>query len=314
MTETGRRHPIFDGVEFGLGTWAWGDRLYWGYGSGYNDQDIRAAFDASLAGGITFFDTAEVYGQGRSEIFLGKFIKTTSTPLKVASKMMPFPWRLHWRALVRALRGSLKRLDLARVDLYQLHFPLPPLRLEVWMDGMVEAVQLGLTDAVGVSNFDRGQTQRAYDALTRQGVPLASNQVEYHLLDRRAEKDGLLQQCQEQGVTLIAYSPLAKGVLTGKYTADNPPQGFRSRSYSRQYMAAVKPLLEQLKKIGSDHAGKTASQVALNWVMCKGALPIPGAKNVAQAEMNAGALGWRLTEEEGARLDDWSDRVLKQVA
>ncbi len=315
MTEIGsKRHPVLDGVEFGLGTWAWGDRLYWGYGSGYSDQDIRAAFDASLAGGITLFDTAEVYGQGRSEMFLGKFVNSLDYPVKVATKMMPFPWRLSWRALIRALRGSLKRLGLPKVDLYQIHFPLPPMRVEVWMDAMAEAVQLGLTEAVGISNFDRAQTQRAYDSLTRQGLPLASNQVEYHLLNRTVEKNGLLQQCQEQGITLIAYSPLAKGMLTGKYTADNLPQGFRARSYNRRYLTAVKPLLDQMKKIGADHAGKTAAQVALNWVMCKGAIPIPGAKTVAQAEQNAGALGWHLTEEEVARLDEWSDRVIQQVS
>ncbi len=315
MTEgISKRHPVLEGVEFGLGTWAWGDRLYWGYGGDYHDEDIRAAFEASVAGGITFFDTAEVYGQGRSELLLGRLIATLPQPVKVATKMMPFPWRLSARALTRALRNSLKRLGLEKVDLYQMHFPLPPIRVEVWMEALADAVQAGLTQAAGISNYDRAQTQRAYDALTRQGVALASNQLEYHLLNRTIEKNGLLQQCQEQGITVIAYSPLAKGMLTGKYSENNPPQGFRSRAYTRKYLAAVKPLLDQMKKIGADHAGKTSAQVALNWVMCKGAVPIPGAKNFLQAEQNCGALGWRLTEEEVARLDDFSDRVLKQVS
>lgn len=313
MNNAGKRHPVLDGVEFGLGTWSWGDRLYWGYGNGYNEADIKAAFDVTLEGGITFFDSAEVYGQGKSEHILGKLVNSLQNPVKVATKFMPFPWRLSGRALQRALRNSLKRLGMSKVDLYQVHFPLPPVRTEVWMEAMVEAVQMGLTEAVGVSNYDRRQTQQAYDALIRQGVALASNQVEYHLLNRTVEKNGLLQQCNDLGITLIAYSPLAKGMLTGKYTPENPPQGFRSRTYGKKYLAAIKPLLDQMKKIGSDHAGKTAGQVALNWTICKGTLPIPGAKNVRQAEQNAGALGWRLTDEEVARLDDVSDRVLKEV-
>ena len=306
---TGKRHVVFEGVEMGLGTWSWGDRLFWGYGRGYRDDDIRQAYDASLQAGVFFMDTAEVYGQGRSETLLGKFLAETEQKVVVATKFMPYPWRLGRGSLKRALRNSLKRLGRASVDLYQIHRPFPPVQIEVWMDAMSEAVQAGLITAVGVSNYDRKQMQRAYDALIRQGVPLASNQVEYSLLDRRVEKNGLLKQCQEMGVTLIAYSPLAMGMLTGKYTPENPPQGFRARRYQARYLAAMKPLIDQLKRIGSDHAGKTAAQVALNWVICKGAVPIPGAKTLAQAQQNAAALGWRLSEEEVARLDEVSDRV-----
>ncbi|HOG79565.1 MAG TPA: aldo/keto reductase [Anaerolineaceae bacterium] len=305
------RHPIMEGLELGLGTWAWGDRLFWGYGQGYGSEDTRQAFDASIAAGVRFFDTAEVYGQGQSELILGKLLKTTDQPLRVATKFMPFPWQLSRRVLLRHLRASLKRLDLWKVSLYQMHFPNPPVSVETWMEAMAEAVHNGLTEAVGVSNYDRSQMQRAFDTLARQGISLASNQVEYHLLDRRIETSGMLQQCRELGVTVIAYSPLAQGMLTGKYTAENPPRGFRAGKYTRKTLAAIKPLVDTLKKIGSDHAGKTAAQVALNWTICKGTVPIPGAKNLAQAEQNAGAMGWRLTDEEVARLDELSERVTK---
>lgn len=315
MSETtAKQHVVFEGVELGLGTWSWGDRLFWGYGRGYRDEDIRKAYDASLEAGVFFMDTAEVYGQGRSETLLGKFLAETQQQVVVATKFMPFPWRLGRGALLRALRHSLKRLGLSKVALYQVHWPLPPVQIEIWMEAMTDAVQAGLTDSAGVSNYDRKQMQRAYDVLTRQGVPLASNQVEYSLLDRRVEKNGLLKQCQEMGVKLIAYSPLAMGMLTGKYTPENPPQGFRARRYNAGYLASIKPLVDQLKRIGADHAGKTAAQVALNWVICKGALPIPGAKTLSQAQQNAAALGWRLTDEEVARLDEVSDRVQKATA
>ena len=313
MTDVPNPNSWLNEVNFGVGTWAWGDRLVWGYGSGYSADDVRQAFDASLAAGVTLFDTAEVYGQGRSEQLLGQFIKESSgeasggPQVLVATKFMPFPWRLRKQALLRALKGSLRRLGLEQVDLYQIHQALPPVNVETWMDAMAEAVQTGLTRAVGVSNYNRSWTQRAYDALAREGIPLASNQVEYSLINRKVEKNGLLKQCQETGVRLIAYSPLGMGLLTGKYTVENPPAGIRAGRYNKKFLARMTPLLTLMKRIGQEHDGKTPAQVALNWTICKGTLPIPGAKTVSQAEQNAGALGWRLTDDEVAALDEASD-------
>ena len=309
MNETPAQRSVLHGLEFGVGCWAWGDRLVWGYGRGYAADTVRQAFDASVAAGIELYDTAEVYGQGQSELLLGEFLKTVDRKLIIATKFMPYPWRLRRGSLVRALRGSLKRLGLEQVDLYQVHQPLAPVTVETWMAAMSEAVQLGLTHEVGVSNYDRSWTQRAFDALAREGIPLASNQVEYSLINRKIEKNGLLKQCQELGVRLIAYSPLGMGMLTGKYTPQNLPSGIRAGRYNARFIERMTPLLTLIKRIGSDHDGKTPAQVALNWVICKGALPIPGAKNLSQAEQNAGALGWRLTEEEVAALDEASDKL-----
>lgn len=306
--ETGQQ-SILQGIEMGVGTWSWGDRLMWGYGRGYSDQDIRQAFDVSVMAGLRLFDTAEVYGQGRSEQLLGEFLKTSDQTLYVATKFMPYPWRLSRGALLRALKGSLKRLGLAQVDLYQIHQALPPVTPETWMNAMTEATHAGLTREVGVSNYDRGWTQRAYDALAREGLHLASNQVEYSLINRKIEKNGLLKQCQELGVRLIAYSPLGMGLLTGKYTPEQPPSGLRGTRYNRAFLERMIPLLTLMKRIGSDHAGKTPAQVAINWTICKGTLPIPGAKNIAQAEQNAGAVTWRLTDEEVSALDEASDKL-----
>jgi aryl-alcohol dehydrogenase-like predicted oxidoreductase len=300
---------VLQDVEIGTGAWAWGDRLVWGFGRGYAVEDVRQAFDASLAAGVNLFDTAEVYGQGRSEQLLGEFIKTTDERIIVATKFMPYPWRLRRGSLLRALRGSLKRLGLEQVDLYQIHQPLPPVTVETWMAALTEAIQAGLTREVGVSNYDRTGMQRAYDALAREGVQLASNQVEYSLINRKVEKNGLLKQCQELGVRLIAYSPIGMGMLSGKYTLENPPSGIRAGRYNRRFIERLTPLLTLMKRIGSDHAGKTPAQVAINWVICKGALPIPGAKNLAQAEQNAAAAPWRLTDDEVASLDEASDQL-----
>ncbi|MFL7867539.1 MAG: aldo/keto reductase [Anaerolineales bacterium] len=297
-------------VEFGLGAWQWGDRLIWQYGQTHGDEDCRAAFEVSLEAGIRFVDTAEVYGSGRSERLLGQFLKETDQPVLIATKYFPYPWRLRKKSLLKALRGSLERIGVESVDLYQIHQPYSLLPIENLMEAMAEAVKEGLTRTAGVSNYNQTQMLRAYSALARKDVPLAANQVTYSLLNREVEKNGLLARCKELGVRLIAYSPIEKGLLTGKYTVENPPPGVRGQRYGG-LLPKIGPLLKLMTEIGQEHGGKSKTQVALNWCICKGALPIPGAKNAKQAEENAGALGWRLTEEEVAKLDEASDSVLK---
>jgi aryl-alcohol dehydrogenase-like predicted oxidoreductase len=298
----------------GLGTWQWGDRMMWRYGKGYTDSDLREAFQVSLQSGINFFDTAEVYGKGRSEELLGACLKEAGQsmpvgPLVVATKFMPYPWRLRKGILLSKLHASLARLRLERVDLYQIHWPFRPVPIETWANALADAVEAGLTRAVGVSNYNSTEMLRAHAALAKRGVPLASNQVEFHLLNRRVERKGLLKLCRELGVTLIAYSPLAKGMLTGKYSPQAPPPGMRSYLFRRARLAKIQPLIQLLRTIGDAQGGKSPAQVALNWVVCKGAVPIPGAKNARQAQENAGALGWRLTEAEIAALDAESQKL-----
>ncbi len=296
----------------GAGTWQWGDRTLWGYGRGYGSSDAEAAYLASIEAGITFIDTAEVYGSGLSERLLGQFLTNTSDrALNVATKFMPFPWRWGKGALLRALRNSLKRLNLKRVDLYQIHWPFPPISVETWAEALAEAVQQGLTRAVGVSNYNESQMRRAYSTLAKHGIPLASNQVSYSLIDRAVEYNGLLAACKELEITLIAYSPLGKGALTGKYSPDRLPPGLRARRYNRALFEKIEPLIRKMRQLGRDHGEKTIPQVALNWLICKGTIPIAGAKNARQARDNAGALGWTLNEDEVAVLDDLSKRVLE---
>lgn len=309
MENLPRNHPVLDQIEIGVGTWAWGDRLVWDYGQGYQDVDIRAAFKACIESGVVFFDTAEIYGQGQAEILLGKFIREANQKVVVATKFMPFPWRLTHAALKSALKRSIKRLGISKVDLYQIHMPLPPVTIESWMEAMVESVQADLISAVGVSNYDRSQTQRAYDVLNREGIHLASNQVEFNLLNRSIEKNGLLKQCQEMGIRVIAYSPLAMGMLTGKYSTENMPHNLRGWKYNRSVIPQITQLISVLNQVGANHGGKTPAQVALNWVIGKGAIPIPGAKNAVQADQNSGAVGWHLTDQEIVLLDEVSDKI-----
>ena len=299
-----------DNIEIGVGAWAWGDRFFWNYGGSYNDEDIKAAFQASLDAGVYFFDTAEVYGQGRSEQILGTLLKTTGESVLIATKFFPYPWRFSKKSLHKALQNSLDRLQAEHVFLYQIHWPLSLLSIESMMNSLSKEVLSGKTIAVGVSNFNNSQTQRAYNALSSRHIKLTSNQVEYHLLNRQIEKNGLLARCQNLGIRVIAYSPLAQGLLTGKYSSESPPPGVRGPRFS-SILKEIKPLLALMTDIGIGHGNKTPGQVALNWLICKGTLPIPGAKNMSQVQQNNSSVGWRLTFDEISALDTASDTIQK---
>lgn len=307
MNEVSNETRFLHAIEMGLGAWQWGDRIIWGYQQGQSDVPIREAFDVSLNLGVRFVDTAEIYGSGRSERLLGQFLKETDQPVLVATKFFPWPWRFSKGFIPRALKVSLERLGLESVDLYQIHWPSPIISPETMMEGMVECVKQGLTRTVGVSNFWEKRMLRAYSTLAQHGIPLASNQLPYSLLNREVEKRGVLARCKELGVRLIAYSPLEQGLLTGKYSVDNPPPGVRSSGHA-ETLKKLPPVIKALQEVAQNH-GKTISQVALNWVICKGALPIPGAKNPLQAQENAGGAGWRMTDEEVAQLDEVTDNI-----
>jgi aryl-alcohol dehydrogenase-like predicted oxidoreductase len=280
----------------GVGTNSWGVRRA-------ADPGKLPAFKALMDAGVNLFDTAEIYTLGASERTLGHCIRAGDKTPIVLTKFFPLPWRWRKQDLTGALHASLERLGLAQVDVYLLHFPWPPVALEIWADALADVAHAGLARAVGISNCTAEQTRRAHTTLAARGVALACNEVEFSLLKRDPQSNGLLSLCHELDVTLIAYRPLAMGMLTGKYSTENPPKGARAAMFSRRYLAGLQPLISAMTRIGEIHGGKTASQVAINWVICKGALPIPGVKDLGQALQNAGALGWRLSEEEIAALE-----------
>ena len=292
----------------GLGTWAWGDRSTWGmngYDRTYDFETIRAAYERTVTAGITLLDTAEMYGDGESERIIGRLLcedRAHRDRVVIATKFMPFPWRIPFAAALRkSLRNSLARLGVPFVHLYQIHGPISLRSARAVAAALAAPYKAGLIKAVGVSNYSERELRAIHAALAAHGIPLATNQVEYSLLRTMPESNGLLRACRELGVTLLAYSPLAMGRLTGKYSQANPPPG--KRNFSAFPMAEIEPVIAELRRCGAAHGDKTPAQVALNWLICKGAVPIPGAKNAAQAEQNAGALGWRLTADEVAALD-----------
>jgi aryl-alcohol dehydrogenase-like predicted oxidoreductase len=283
----------------GVGTWAWGDKGVWGMG-GYDqsltESTIHDAWEASIEAGVVFFDTAEVYGSGESERIIGRLLAsdpTVRSSVVIATKFMPSPWKVNVHArLLSAARQSLERLGCDTIDLYQIHGPISLRSHDA------------LAEAVGVSNYSAKETRSMDAALRKRGLRLASNQIEFSLLRTMPRRVGLLDCCRELGVVPLAYSPIGQGRLTGKYTASNPPPG--GRTFSAHPMEQVDAIVAELRRIGEAHDGRTPSQVALAWLIAQGAVPIPGAKNRSQAEQNAGALGWQMTDDELARLDDAS--------
>jgi aryl-alcohol dehydrogenase-like predicted oxidoreductase len=296
-------------APLGVGAWAWGTSRLWGYGKEYNRTDVGKAFRASMAEGVTLVDTAEMYGNGASERIIGEILHEggfEGTPV-IASKFAPLPYRFSAKSLLAAVDKSLERLGIETIDLYQIHFPSALLKINGLMDALAETVKAGKVRRVGVSNYGADQMQRAHERLASHGVGLASNQVEYSLLRRAPETNGVLEASRDLGVTLIAYSPIAKGLLTGKYgPGGNRPAGLVRRmgkAFGEQNLTKVESVVNILREIGEAH-NKQPAQVALNWLITqRNAFPIPGAKNEHQARENAGALGWEMAGEEAEKLE-----------
>ena len=297
--------------RLGVGAMTWGDahglaRLHpaqTAYGGAHGYDEEKRALEVSLQAGVNLFDTAALYSGGASERRLGELAQGRA--VLIASKF-PAGFRFRAEEFPNELAASLARLRRSTIDLYQHHFPARRMSIPTLMQQLADAVEVGKVRAVGVSNYSAEQMREAHAALADRGIPLASNQVEYSLLHRQPEVDGVLDTCRELGVTLIAYTPLAGGLLTGKYSAQNRPGGFFRRilpRYRRKALDAIQPVIGLLSGIG-DRYSKTPSQVALRWLIENPVvLPIPGAKNGAQARDNAAALGFSLTSEEVDALD-----------
>ncbi|MBE9238989.1 aldo/keto reductase [Anabaena aphanizomenioides LEGE 00250] len=289
-----------------LGTWAWGDKIFWNYGDSYGEEQLEAAFSAAVNAGVTFFDTAEVYGFGLSEELLGKFMKQTSQHVQIATKFGPSPWRWNSKSVLEALTNSLNRLQLERIELYQVHWPFTFfLSQKTLLNTLADEVHKGRIGAIGVSNYSASQMRKAHKILAARGIPLAVNQTRYSLLTRKIETNGILQTARDLDVTILAYSPLAQGLLTGKYTPAYKPTGARTIDprFSQDGLNKIVPVLSLLRKIGEKY-DLTPAQVALNWLIAQGnVIPIAGVKNAEQVNQNVGALGWNMTKDELQEID-----------
>jgi len=262
-------------LPLGIGTNKW---------RGADRVAVGETYRTVIAAGPCMIDTAEVY---RSERVVGDCLRNDPGPAIIATKFAPLPGRTSPRRLMRGLDASLARLGLTTIDLYYVHFPLPFLDVRVFADGLIEAVKSGKVRAVGVANFSADQMRRIADHLAASGVPLAANQVNYSLLKRKPETNGVLDACRELDVALVAYFPLASGRLT------RPSDRDRTRT-----------LLALLAEIAGAHEA-SISQVALNWLLARDphVIPIPGATKPHHASANLATLSWRLSEAEFDAID-----------
>jgi pyridoxine 4-dehydrogenase len=307
--------------SMGCGTWAWGNRLLWGYDES-QDSELQQVFNRCVEQGVTLFDTGDSYGTGKlsgqSEKLLGRFSRAYTGPnqasLCLATKLAAYPWRWTRQAMVQAGQASAARLGRA-IDLVQMHWSTAnyaPWQEGPLLDGLADLYEQGLVKAVGLSNYGPKRLRWAHQRLA-QRVPITSLQVQYSLLSTYPVTQlGLKAVCDELGVRLIAYSPLALGLLTGQYAPGKPlPGGLRGLLF-KQMLPGITILQDCVAEIAQARH-KTPAQIALNWCICKGAIPIPGAKTVAQAEQNLGALGWQLSDGEIWELDQAAAKTNKKM-
>ncbi len=285
----------------GIGLWQWGSSS-WGWNRGYGKADVLETFDRALELGIDFFDTAEAYGRGRSESLLGEALQGRRDEAFIASKVLP--WRLTNGAMEKAADRSLRRLNADVIDLYQLHFPSPLVPIGRVVRAMEKLVAKGKVRYLGVSNVGVRGLRKAREALASEDI--VSDQVHYNLLWRKPER-GLLRYASQDGITLIAYSPLEQGLLTGKYGQDFLPRDL-VRSINFRFtpgnLRRASSAIDVLRRIAKAR-DVTPTQVALNWLrQSPSTLPIPGAKKVSHVEDVAAALSWTLSETERRELDE----------
>lgn len=294
--------------EIGFGAWqfsgdAWGPFDY---------ERARATVKKAIELGINFFDTAQVYGRGRSEEVLGSVIKELGgrDELVIATKIPGE--RLAYDDVFRATEKSLERLKIEAIDLYQVHWP------SIWnnvpisetMKAMEKLVEKGLVRHIGLSNFPPCLIEQARQALSK--VDIVSNQVRYNVIERDVEKE-IWPYLKKEGMSLIAWSPIAKGAITGKYRPESLPEFSDVRAddplFHPDNLREVWKVIKVLMEIGKGRR-KSPVQVALNWLLYDPLIiPIPGAKSPEQVEENAGASGWSLSKEEWDGIDEVSKEV-----
>ena len=306
----------------GCGTWAWGNRFLWGYDESM-DEELQDVFNLCVSNGVTLFDTGDSYGtgrlNGRSELLLGQFdreyLGSGKENICIATKLAAYPWRLTRQSMVSACKSSAKRLG-RNVDLVQMHWSTAnyfPWQEGVLLEGLADLYEQGLVKGVGLSNYGPLRLKWVHKKFAERGVPIATLQVQYSLLSTYPVTQLELKDvCEQLGIKLIAYSPLALGLLTGKYSEKGSfPKGIRGLLF-RQLLPGVRSLLGCLREVAQSR-NKTLSQIAINWCICKGTIPIPGAKTLAQAKENIGAIGWQLDSNEIAELDQAAASVDKTM-
>jgi aryl-alcohol dehydrogenase-like predicted oxidoreductase len=302
----------------GLGCWQFSDGKGGATGSWdpVSVEETNGIVQAALDGGINWFDTAELYGYGRSERAVARALKLankTDQEVVVATKWNPMGRTA--RSITKTIGSRQACLAPYTIDLHQIHGPFAFTTRQSEMNAMADLLEAGKIRAIGISNYNARQMRQADAVLRSRGLRLTSNQVKYSLLDRKIESNGVLDTAKELGVTIIGYSPLEMGLLTGKFhqnpaLLDSRPR--LRRMQLRRKLESSRELIAALEEIAQTH-GVTASQVAINWLINfhgDTVVVIPGASKVRHAEQNVGAMNFTLSEAELARIDKLSQQFM----
>ena len=271
----------------GLGTGQFGSKA-WGYGVRYGDKDIINIIQCAMEVGINIFDTAETYGYGKSEKLLGEALKDYDRDdFVIITKVAP--WNLRYKDVIKAALRSLKRLNLKEIDLYLIHYPNPFIPFKETLRAIEALVKEGKVRYIGVSNFNVWLLRKAEENL--KSIEIVANEIEYNILSRKAEKE-TIPYCLKNKIAIIAYSPLAGGILTGKYAPNNPPRD-RARAFNflarKHILAKAQPLLNTMKKIAEKEKA-AIPQIALSWITSRPLhIAIPAALSIKEVEENAKA-------------------------
>ncbi|MBN1523217.1 MAG: aldo/keto reductase [Spirochaetales bacterium] len=308
-------------TSIGLGCWQFseGKGFSGKFWPALHKEDVLKIIEISVKGGITWFDTAEIYGWGASERILSASLQELDIqPGNVFIATKWFPAFRRAASIRKTFPQRAEMLSPYPIDLHQVHMPWSLSSVEKQMNQMADLFDEGKIRSVGVSNFSRKKMEKAADALAKRNIPLASNQMRYSLLDRSIEQNGVMECAKERGITIIAYSPLAQGLVTGKYHEN--PDMIKKMPGPRKLLSAFKPkglaksqpLVDLLKKTGTD-CNATAAEVALAWLVQRHegtVVAIPGASKPHHAEQNVRALNLKLKNEEIEKIDQMSWKVL----
>tara|TARA_Y100001968_G_scaffold306823_1_gene323983 strand:- start:626 stop:1591 length:966 start_codon:yes stop_codon:yes gene_type:complete len=300
-------------IGIGFGTWAWGNKLVWGYKPQVDDILLKKTFFDAIDGGLDLIDTADSYGTGKlfgqSEKLIGNFLeyfpKRKLKKITIATKLAPFPWRIGRNGLKKAFEESNKRLkgNLKRVQLHWSTFRYAPWQEEQLLDGLGDLYEQGLIDEIGISNTGPKRLAFLYQKLKQRGIKIKSIQTQLSLLTKPSLEDEKIKNiCNKNNIEYLAYSPLALGILTVPPKKSPKPSTFlRQRLYERILPKTIE-LRALIAEIASNHSA-SQSQVALNWIRSHGAKPIVGIRNPLQAKDAALALSWSLTNREKEKLN-----------
>ena len=310
-------------IGIGFGTWAWGNKLVWGYKPESHDILLKETFFEAINGGLDLVDTADSYGSGslfgQSEKLIGNFLeefpKRKLKKITIATKLAPFPWRIGRNGLDKAFKESNIRLkgNIKRVQLHWSTYRYAPWQEEQLLNGLGDLYEKGLIEEIGLSNTGPKRLNFLHQQLKARGIKIKSIQMQFSLLTKPSIVEEELQHmCNEHKIEYLAYSPLALGILTIPPNKSPKPSTFLRRKLFERIIPKTKELRALLNNIGKKYSA-SQSQVALNWVRSHGAKPIVGIRNPTQAKDAISALNWSLTKSEKERLDYYRNKCLTNM-